>query len=523
MKKNSLLIVGLVATITLCGCAAKKSDKANDIKFTSYPVETNQTLYYWCSINPNISSIHSNMGETEFAKELEKRTGIHVEYMHPVAGQEEQTLSLLVASDELPDIMEYGWVSYQGGAAKSVKNGIILPLNDYLKDNAPNLTNYLEKNPEIDRMVKTDDGEYYAFPFIREDKRLLKSSGPVVRRDWLNELNLDTPTTISELEDVLRKFKSEKGAVAALSFKNTSINDVLQLFGSTSGFYVDNGKVKYGPLESNYLYACTKLRQWFEEGLLDENFVSVDSKILDSNILNNRTGVTIAGGGGDLGRWLESKKGEDFDLVGFAYPKLDDGNDKAFVSYMSNYPGVGSCAISATTKNPELAMRLLDYGYSDEGYMLYNFGIEGKSYEMKDGKPVYTDEIFKNPDGLSMTQAMGKYFRASWSGPFVQSKDYIDQYYYRPQQSESLENWLKPYDDVKDMQYPQTSMTSDESDEYVSIMLEVEKDVNEARTGFILGTMNDDEFKKACEDLKKLNVEKDVKIKQDAYDRYKKR
>ena len=34
---------------------------------------------------------------------------------------------------------------------------------------------------------------------------------------------------------------------------------------------------------------------------------------------------------------------------------------------------------------------------------------------MKDGYPTYTDEVMKNPDGLSITQAMSKYNLASYS------------------------------------------------------------------------------------------------------------
>ena len=55
--------------------------------------------------------------------------------------------------------------------------------------------------------------------------------------------------------------------------------------------------------------------------------------------------------------------------------------------------------------------RLLDYAYSDEGHMFYNFGTEGVSYTMVDDYPTYTEEVTSNPDGLSMQDAMSKYCR----------------------------------------------------------------------------------------------------------------
>lgn len=47
-------------------------------------------------------------------------------------------------------------------------------------------------------------------------------------------------------------------------------------------------------------------------------------------------------------------------------------------------------AITSSCKNPELAIEWCDYWYGEEGYYLLNFGVEGESYDMVDGKPVYT-------------------------------------------------------------------------------------------------------------------------------------
>ncbi|MBP3362155.1 MAG: extracellular solute-binding protein [Clostridia bacterium] len=520
MKKFAVIAAAAAVSLALSGCGEKDTAKNSIGEFKGYPMDTDETLTYWAPMGGDLATIYPNTGETPFAKELEKRTGIHVEYIHPAAGQEEQSLSLLVASDELPDIVHYNWYNYQGGPQKSIDNEIILRLNDRMEEHAPNLTKYLSENPDFDKMVKTDKGDYYVFPFIRSDARLLKSTGPMMRVDWLKELGLEEPKTVDDLENALREFKNKKGADAAFSFKNYHTDFALQVLGATTSFYVDNGKVQYGPLEQNYKHACERLHRWFKEGLLDPNFVSVDAKILDANVLNGRTGLTIASGGGDLGRWVESKKGEKFEMQGIANPEVTDAVETPYNYYVSNYPGGGSCAISATSSNPELAMRLLDYGYSDEGYMLYNFGIEGVSYTMENGKPTYTDVIFNNPDGLTMTQAMSSYFRSSTEGPFVQSKDYLDQYYFRPQQQASLDNWLKQYDDVKDMQYPPITLTAEEADEYASIMTEVEKYANEARNAFIQGTRDISEFDEVCKVLKELKIERAIEIKQAALDRY---
>ncbi|UKI37225.1 MAG: hypothetical protein L6V93_03310 [Clostridiales bacterium] len=42
-----------------------------------------------------------------------------------------------------------------------------------------------------------------------------------------------------------------------------------------------------------------------------------------------------------------------------------------------------------------MAAKWLDFGYSEAGHMLNNFGIEGTSYTMKDNYPTYTETVTK--------------------------------------------------------------------------------------------------------------------------------
>ena len=78
-----------------------------NIDLSSYPVETDVTLTYFKTIPPTLSTVIENYGETEFSKELEKRTGIKVEYIHPAAGAVAESINLMIASNELCDINLY--------------------------------------------------------------------------------------------------------------------------------------------------------------------------------------------------------------------------------------------------------------------------------------------------------------------------------------------------------------------------------------------------------------------------------
>ena len=521
LYKQIILASLLVSAVFLSACDQQSTMGVEDnFQFVSYPMETDAHLTYFMATNTNLTSFCENFGDTEIAKALAEKTGVQVEYIQPAAGQEQQTLALYSASGELPDIVEYNWYNYTGGPSKALDEGLIIPLNEMMDNgDMPNLKKYLDENPDIDRSIKTDDRLYYVFPFIRGSEKLLVSTGPIIRKDWLDDLGLDFPQTIEDMENILTKFKEEKGASAPLSTQY--LNHIIVFAGGYSNFYVKDGTtVCYGPLDKSYKEAVTTLHRWYEKGLLDNDFVSIDSQTLDSNMLNGKTGVTFGSGGGGLGKWLEAMTDVDssYDLAGFSLP---------YASMIGNidtpYYGLGSVAISSKCQNPRLAARYLDYGYSEEGHMLYNFGIEGISYNMVDGEPVYTEEITNNPDGLTMAQAMLKYFRASNVGPFIQDQKYIEQYYSKPQQQEALNAWMERIDIEQPMVYPKAILTSEENDEYSTIMTEVTSMVNEKTTQFIIGTLPMEEYDSFISDLKALNVDKAIALRQAALERYNQR
>ena len=225
-------------------------------------------------------------------------------------------------------------------------------------------------------------------------------------------------------------------------------------------------------------------------------------------------------GGGGLGGWLETMEGKDFNMTGMPFAKISKDKPVTFYKVETEYPGYGSVAITTSCKNPELAVRWLDYGYGEEGNILYNFGTEGVSFEKKDGKYVYTDLIFKNPDGLTMQQAMANYFRSSAKGPFVQDKDYIDQFYFRPQQQEALNAWLSNFDAVSKNNIPKISKNADESGEYTDIMTEISRYESKMFTGFIMGTNSLSEYDAFINKLKDLKIDRAIEIQSAALDRY---
>mgnify|MGYP002615509160 FL=1 len=150
--------------------------------------------------------------------------------------------------------------------------------------------------------------------------------------------------------------------------------------------------------------------------------------------------------------------------------------------------------------------------------MLNNFGIEGESYEMKDGYPTYTDVITKNPDGLAMSQALPLYVRAANEGPFVQDARYIEQYYALPQQQEALSVWGN--NNHEKHAVPQITMTEEETSEYSKIINEITTYRDEMTVKFIVGSESLDNYQSYVSNIENMNIKRALEIKQAAYERF---
>ncbi len=494
-----------------------------------YPLKGDVTLTYWMELNANVALVAKNFGDTEFAKELQKRTGVKVKFLHPAAGQAKEAFNLMLASGDLPDIIEYNWYEIPGGPNNALQNGQIVALNSIFDKYAPNLKSFLKKNPDHARKIRTDEGRYYVFPFFRGeqgDTSLLGLQGPIVRKDWLDELGLPVPETIDDWYVTLKAFKEKKNATIPLGLEPKNLTLFFAGgFDNSADFYVEKGKVKFGGIEPNRKQYFETMRKWYSEGLLDRNFSTTTRKILDANVLTGKTGVTYGAGGSGVGRYMESMRDKDpkFSLIGAPFPGPKKGVPARF-AYQSPAYGrnsTGSVAISTKCKNVEAAARLLDYGYSREGHMLYNFGIEGVSYKMVDKYPTYTELIMKNPEKLSNTQVMSKYMRSHTSGPFIQDKRYLEQYYEWPQQKVAMVNWKK--NDYVKYVLPPVTPTPEESSELARIMNEVQTYSDEMSYKFIMGTEPIENFNQYVAQVKKLGIDRAVQIYQASLDRYNKR
>ncbi|TBL78535.1 extracellular solute-binding protein [Paenibacillus thalictri] len=532
LKSTSVATMSALLAVAAAGCGGDRNVKdAGAASAASdgnpYPKE----ISYWVPMNGNASPVMKSYSEMKSFQALEKKTGTKVNFQHPPAAQAADQFNLVLASGALPDVIEYNWSTVARSPDSLIKDKQILNLTQLIKEHAPNLNKVLESNPEFRKLVTTDEGNIYTFPFLLGDPALGTTSGPIMRKDWLDKLNLKAPTTIDEWETVLTAFRDRdpngngKKDEIPLSFAGMSELEAYNIFigawGITPGFYQNEGKVRYGSVQPEYKQFLTLMAKWYKEGLLDKDFASgTDSKVKDAKVTGDQLGAFVGFAGSGLGRYLTlmQEKNPQFALVGVKYPSLQkDGNSLG--QYVYPFRGLGA-SISAKAKEPEKIAKWLDYKYGEEGHLLFSFGIEGESYTMVNNAPKFTDLIMKNPDKLPVGQAMAKYLLAMGDGPFVQDIRWLEQYYELPAQREAHSEWKKS-DHSKIL--PPISLTSEESSKVASIMNDVKTYRDEMFNKFIMGVEPLDNFDKYVQTINKMGLDKAIESQQAALDRYNKR
>ncbi|MBV8271612.1 MAG: extracellular solute-binding protein [Cupriavidus sp.] len=498
-------------------------------------VKQPMTLTYWAPMNPQATTTLKSYADMEAYKVLAEKTGISLSFTHPPQGAELERMNLMVTSGKYPDVIEYDWFRYPGGPSKALSDKVIVPLNDLIKQYAPNLQAILDQHPEVRREISTEEGVIYAFPLLRLDPIVRTFWGPQVRADWLAKVGLKAPTTIDEWHTVLTAFKTHNlnghasNDIIPYSAYQVAGNEksapglppglwpFLSAYGLAPEFYQVNGKVHYSPAEPAYKDFLATMQRWYREGLIDPDYTSQQSTAFDAKVLNNRVGAYAGYNGGHLGRFTNLAKGsiDGFRLAAVEFPAGAGG--KRYTTWPTAnqiYSGYGA-AISAQDHHVIETVKFLDFGYSKEGGRALNFGREGVSYTMVQGKPHFTDSVLKNPK-LSIAEAILRNARPQ-GGPLVQDPEYFIQFYPLPWQKAALGTWSTSSNDLL---LPPITVSPADSRAFNAKMAEINTYVAEMTTKFILGREPMDKFDAYRASLDKLGVREAIGMMQASLDRY---
>ena len=527
LKKG--VCIALAAALLSAGSGCGKVNNVSEEFKTDgkYPMNTDVTLRVWCSFTP--TNQLTSMNDTEFKKYLEEATGVKIKFEHPPVGSAD-AFRLLMASDDIPDIVITHWRS--SAIDEYVDTGAIEDMTPYIEGGVmPNLKKIMDEHEDYKKMTLSPGGRYVYAPMILGDDILRSYRSYCIRKDLLEKAGLESPETIDEWENVLLTFKNMGVKIPltlSLGYNAAAEGQFTNPFGFMGDFYRDGETVKFGFKEDGYKDYVARMKKWYEMGILDNNFMDASTTRISQIITSGDCGAFYANVGGGLGTYsnaVSKESGIEFDAA--KIPVLNKGDKPQFNQTQYRVHGVGA-TISANSKYKEIAARVIDYGYSEEGQRLWNFGKEGVSYTMEkdengDLYPKYTELITdpeKRGNGVSMSQALIKY--ACVGNPVsVQSKYYLLQVNNTPAQRKFLE--YANGTDIDDHILPPVFLSEDEEKKVNDLMSPIRTYVDETMVKLIAGKIDFEKgIKEHYETLDKLKIDEVIKIYQDAYDRYKK-
>lgn len=528
MKKTLalLLVLALMATLFVVSAAAESTEK---------PFE-GVTLTYWVRLHENATGVFDNYAKSKWYEAIHEATGITIEFIHPAAaaGDDKTEFNLMIAGGEYPDIIETNWTTYPGGPSAAIEDGVVMALDDAIASGkVPNLKAILDAEPSIDKSIKTSDGHYYVFPFLRgtslENNPTLFSSGFFMRGDILKELNLEVPETIDEWYNVLTAVKAAHPEMIPVVSRTEWLNQIFcPGFDNYWDYYVDNGVVKYGIAEDSHYEYLQAMAKWYAEGLLDPDYLTHTKANDLRTIMASGQAFCLydASSGGTsniIPPLLESGAIKDeSDIVTTVPVTSEKGKNTMFAKMNAPYDAsAASVAISTQCKNVEAALWLMDWMYSEAGHMINCWGIEGESYVIgEDGTPTYTDVILNNPDGLSIAQAQSIYVRPS-NGAVVSDPNVSKCLAVYTAQKDGPEKWTAT--DFGQYMYPAgAAVATEDADEFANITNNIKTYKEEMEAKWITGNaeLTEESWAAYKAQLETYGLSRAIEIKQAAYDTF---
>ncbi|MDR2606963.1 MAG: extracellular solute-binding protein [Treponema sp.] len=535
VKKVFLFLTVLSFVLIAVGCGKKEAAQSGGevksvVDFKGYPMDAEAQTVTWLQLGGDaLYSRFSSVNESPIHQNYSKMTGVHIEWIMPTAGATAaQIYATTMASGDLPDIICYSGQATE--AERLLSENTIWDLSPYLERYSPNYWKLLKENPIRDKAGKTDSGKYWRYSFFREEGPFEDTwVGPIVRKDWLDAQGLPMPKTIPDWDKTLQTFKDKYGAF--LTLEPGFLRDhpgLCGAFGAYAGYafswYVDsNQKVKAAQAQPEWRNYMAKLHEWYQKGLLDPDHLTQDQPTFRSKAVNGQTGLTI----GALSRVTQlvgdaaaAKNGAEW--VGAPYPRAADGS---ITKTQGNWGVGGDSATITTAVKPErleLVMRVMDYGYSPEGFIFQNYGIEGESWERDaSGTIVWTPLVLNDPDFGNLRSLITKYSFQAGSNPGLQATHLVELINF-PITFEAGKIWFYENEDAayKSVLPPGMSYTIAETDRITELTNAINTYSAETATGFVTGQVPLSEFDNFVARLKQMGLEEAQKIQQDSLDRY---
>ena len=549
MRSSVSKVVALAAAgaLALAACSSDKSSKgaANETSADGKVVVDTFT--------PSDQS--TNMDTNAVTKIISDKFKIQFRWQTTTydAGPAKEKRQIALASGDYPDLFFLiPWIDAftQAEVLKLGQQGIAVPLEDLIKENAPNIQKALDSNKEYKEMSTAPDGHIYALPQWADCFHCTYPDKLWINSTWLKKLGLQVPKTTDDLRNVLQAFKTKdpngNGKADEIPM-TTDVQDSSLIAYLMNAFAYDpvganNGVRSLLTLNGDKVVTPVTSDQWkeglkyihglYKDGLIDQAAFTQNAQALQAQ--GNNPKAVVLGSVPVL--WpgifvqLDSKDGRDkqYDAV----PPLTGPEGKSYTGY--NHPTSTGYTFMLTNKASKeaqvAAIKMLDWIYSDEGQMITNMGPEGVGWTKPAAGDIALDASTKAlykpkqdaPKNISWG-ALGQYNNTlAYRNAQVVPKDI----YTGAGLERRLWEATKLYEGHEDKAqwFPQTSVWPDPSlsGELATLQTNLNTYVNQNQLAFITGSKNiDTDWDAYVKGLESTGMPRYLEINQQAYDKYK--
>lgn len=376
---RTVLMILIALSVTMAGAFAaggKENGKVQvptvSVNKTGLPIVDEKLELRFTGMNMNNTRV-GRYDETDMMKQLETETNIKIVWdMIPQANWKERK-NLLIASRDLPDGF-MGPLSLTAEEAQMLgADGVLIPLDDLIDEFAPTISRLIKENPTYEASIRSTDGHIYALTAM-QDMGFDSLSVSIIRQDWLDALGIKMPATTEEFYQVLKAFKDNdmagNGKTVPFSFlyqESAAINRevkrefewIFLAFGVPDNpihiAIEDDGQLIFTADKEGFKEAIEYLHRLYSEGLIDPEVFTQDRTLLTNKIRQLNVGCYT-----DY-RLKSSMAHEEIqDKFSVMPPLAGPYGDRRWLRAMAGM-SEGAFALTSACKNPEAAIRWLDY------------------------------------------------------------------------------------------------------------------------------------------------------------------
>ncbi|MDD2502444.1 MAG: extracellular solute-binding protein [Clostridia bacterium] len=339
--------------------------------------------------------------ENKQAEWLEELTGIHIEMATYASDVWQEKLSVMLAGEDYPEFLYMADALRETQTLYGRDSGILLDLKPYIESGVmANFKTFTDANEDIYRIACIDEG-LYALPFLMNG---LNEPHLIINKDWLNALGLEMPTTLEEYTNVLRAFKTgdPNGNGKDDEIPITSGYNIYWLRPQATNFGLqaislledDDGKVYHAVQTQNYKDYLKWISECYEEGLIDSRVPTgvINDEAIAADMRENLVGVIYCA-------YASLAVNEPLEYTGFIPVPYGDNPTGVWPASITMVQG--TFCVTDACQYPEAILRWIDWQYSEEGNLMYNYGKEGETFELSaDGSWSWLNI----PEGMTATE-----------------------------------------------------------------------------------------------------------------------